>query len=142
MSKTTKESFEKRIDRILTSLDTGESGTAYEETKSKLRKICDRIEAGLRGGAKKALVVSLQPGFQATMGQQLNVVVEIPERHFQDTLFRAYVPLAGQPIQLDFYGEEPTETQTLEEMEDAIIEFLNRPEIKGRLNDYRSLARK
>jgi len=137
-----KETFEKRIDKILSSLDANTIGTGYEQSKSRLRGICDKIEAGLCKDAKKAIVVSLQPGFQANMGQQLNIVVEIPERHYQDTLFRAYVPLTGQPVQLDFYGEEPTKAETLEEMEDAILEFLNKPEIKSRLNDYRGLAKK
>ena len=134
-----KESLEQRLDKIFSPSDVG---AGDERVKARLSKICDEIQDRLGKDAKRAIIVSLQPGFQANMGQQLNVVVEIPDRRYQDTLFRAYVPLGGLPVHLDFYGEEPTKAETLEETEEAILGFLGKPEVKSRLNDYRSLVRK
>lgn len=137
-----KASFESRIDEILNALGTGKSGTGYEKTKSKLREICDKLETAISKGAKKAVVVTMQPGFRANMGQQLNIVVRIPEQRYQDTLFRAYIPLEGFPVYLDFYAEQPVRAETLEEMDEAVLGFLSQEDIQNRLSDYRDLAMK
>lgn len=138
-----REPIENRIGKVLSSHNLAEAGTGYEKVVSTLRRICGSIEESLSARPAKAMVVSLLPGFQADVGQQFNVVVEIPERRYQDTLFRAYVPVPdGLPAQLDFYGEEPTPAETEEELEDAIVEFLSRPEVKARLNVYRGLTAK
>lgn len=140
--------FSKPIDAALKALDENQPTSGFDQTTDRLRSICDQIEEALSKSAQrgivtpKAVVVSLQPGFLANMGQQLNVVVEIPRRQYKDTLFRAYVPPQGLPVQMDFYGEEAQTAGSFEEMEQAIAAFLGNPEVKNRLAIYRSLATK
>lgn len=132
-----KEPIETRVGRAVSA---SKPGAEYEEAVRSLGSICKSLARSLNPRPESGRAgVFLLPGFQATMGQQLNVVVEIPRVNFRDTLFRAYVPLAGFPVQLDFYGEEPVRAETVEAMEDAIVDFLGKPEVSARLNTYRSL---
>ena len=133
--------FEKRLDKVLGTVFEQKPQTPYEQAKEKLRLVCDRIEELLAGTSKKVLL-SLQPGYKANIGQQINVVVEVPQRQYRDTLFRAYIPDIGQPISLDFYGEQPVSAGTPSEMEEAILAFLTEEQTQERLKAYRDLALK
>ena len=128
------EKFEKRIDKILESFEvTGQ----YEQAKLVLEGVCDSIQKALaRNTRGQAVTVSLEPGWMVNLGQQLNVVVALPARNFRDTLFRAYIPVKGYPVQLDFFGEEPVTANSSEEMENYVARFLERPEVKLRLREY------
>ena len=81
-----KKTFADKLDEILRQVP-GKALTRYDKTKERLREFCRRLQEGL---AKQSghLLVSLQPGFQAETGQQLNVVVEVPARGYRSTLFR------------------------------------------------------
>jgi len=72
-----KSTFEKRLDEVLETVLVQKALTPYDQTKDRLRLVCDRIERIL-GGTSKKVLVSLQPGFKANLGQQVNVVVEVP----------------------------------------------------------------
>jgi hypothetical protein len=134
-----KETFEKRIEKILESMKDDLGQLPRDNIKRRLRELCAIMQVELAKD-NRDIVVSLQPGFEANMGQQINVVVEIPHRKYRDTLFRVYIPVDGYPIQLDFYGEEPQSADTLEDMENAIASFLDKAEMKSRMVDYRYLA--
>jgi hypothetical protein len=83
--------------------------------------------------------VQVEPGFPATIGQQFNVVVRIPGRDVADTLFRAYIAPSGQ-VSLDFFGDEPVVCQNESDIENQVLDFLARPEVKSRLAVYQRLA--
>jgi len=85
------------------------------------------------------LKVSVEPGFQSLLGQQLNVVLQIPKQGIRDTLFRTYVPPTGVPVNLDFYGEEPVASGNVQEIQDRTLEFLGQPEVRDRIKMYRQL---
>lgn len=134
----TPEDFEKRLDKLL---GLEEAVTEFDKTVEAIRTICQQIQDRLSDQARLGLVVSLQPGFRAQMGQQLNIVIEIPQRHYQDTLFRAYVPPNGVPVHLDFYGEQAQVCQTIPDMQEGILDFLSDLAVQSRMKAYRDLAR-
>ena len=136
-----KSAFEKQLDAVLGVVFESKAQTPYEESRGRLRLVCDRIEKHLSGGGKK-VVVTLQPGFKANVGHQINVVVEVPQRQYRDTLFRAYIPDRGLPIALDFYGEQPVPVATHADMERTILNFLAQDETRMRLQAYMDLAAK
>jgi len=128
------EKFDERIDKILSSF---EDVAQYEQAKRVLEEVCDSIQKALqRQAPDRRITVGLDPGWLVNLGQQLNVVVDLPERNFRDTLFRVYIPVKGYPVQLDFFGEEPLTANSSSEMENHIAHFLARPEVKLRLREY------
>ena len=125
----------------LQQLDLEEQATdQYTASLNALREVTDALEERLNSGLPdKPIAIELIPGLQATRGQQFNVKLRIPERGFQDGLFRAYIPLDGLPVTLDLYGDELMPCESLEKMEQQIANFLN--EIQSRLTQYRTFAR-
>ncbi len=83
--------------------------------------------------------VRIEPGYRVNMGQQLNIVAVVPARSFRDVLFRAYVPAAGFPATVDFFGEELTYCDSFGDLERHVGDFLRDPVVKGRLAMIRDL---
>jgi hypothetical protein len=112
----------------------------YESVKRVAKSIEDWLAAPttVKPTAMKTLQVQIEPGFQGSLGQQLNVVLDIPDRHVRDTLFRVYLQPSGE-INLDLYGEETVPCTDEGEMQEKILEFLGEPENKSRLNMYKDL---
>lgn len=110
-------------------------GQSYEELKQIAGSIERKLNDGLQGTPIK---VEIEPGLQATMGQQLRVNVRIPSKQFRDTLFRAYIPEDGFPIQLDLYGEEPERCDDAQQLQEKVLDFLKR--VKERMASYRDYA--
>lgn len=129
--------FQRRLDETLdfSSLASDPYGKSYEE----LEGIARSIERKLTEGQEESIKVDIVPGFHANMGQQLRVIVRIPAKQFQDTLFRAYIPEMGMPIYLDLYGEEPERCEDFQELQGKVLDFLGR--IKERIASYRNYAR-
>src|SRR5438309_11111212 len=128
--------FESRIKQALDF----SSSDRYRESYEWLKEIARSIQEQLNGGATGPIAVEIEPGFQASMGQQLRVIIRIEKKQFRDTLFRAYVPGDGLPIHLDLYGEEPEACGSRDELEERVLEFLSR--IKDRMVSYRDYAGK
>jgi hypothetical protein len=118
------------------------SGDPYSTSYEWLKEIARSIEGQLNSGLPEpeSIVVDLEPGFQANIGQQLRVVIRIPKKQFRDTLFRAYIPTDGLPIYLDLYSEEPEQCASREELEQKVLGFLQR--IRDRMVSYRDYASK
>lgn len=111
----------------------------YGQSYEALKQISGSIERKLNDGLQGAPIrLEVEPGFQASMGQQLRVNVRIPSKQFRDTLFRAYIPVDGVPIYLDLYGEEPERCGNLQDLQENILDFLRR--IKERMASYRDYA--
>jgi hypothetical protein len=111
----------------------------YGQTLSEIKGVAKAIEAKLNDGlAGDPIRIEIEPGFRGSLGQQLNIVLRIPAKQYRDTLFRAYVPDQGAPIHLDLYGERPEPCQTLQELEDKVLAFLNR--LRDRMTTYRDYA--
>ena len=114
---------------------TAEYQASFDSLKEITNAIQERLNEGLQGDP---ISVDLEPGFQAKMGRQLNVKLRIPAKNFQDGLFRAYIPENGTPIQLDLYGDELRVCKDVDELQDALMAFIE--EIKDRIVTYRSYA--
>lgn len=83
----------------------------------------------------EGLQARLAPGYLVNMGQQFNFEITAPrpeQSPHREILFRAYLPFDG-PVTLDFYDDEFTRCSDEREMYRAIVDFMNRPEIQGRL---------
>jgi hypothetical protein len=107
--------------------------------KRRLYQLCEKLQEAINDGRRHSAHVSLQPGWKAQGYLIYNLTVEIPERNFRDVLFRVSIANKG-PVSLDFYGEDPLVCSTVAQMEDAIIDFLGKEEVRNRLNDYRELC--
>jgi hypothetical protein len=130
-----KSSFERRLDEVLKRpLSTAD---AYERSLATIKEAAASIERWFKAG--KNVRVSVEPGYLVNAGQQLNVVIRIPSRNVQDTLFRAYLAMEGA-ISFDFFGEELIECNTPQEAEQRVLDFLARPEMQLRMRAYKDLA--
>jgi len=118
--------FESKVSEILSTAET----PAYLKALGALESMALAVQRQLGPGAP---TVTVEPGYQVAMGQQLNVVVAVPQRNFRDVLFRAYVPATGFPVSLDLYGEEPVRCADEAELEDQVLGFLARPQVRARL---------
>lgn len=131
-------SFEERLDEALNLADP--LPNRYSAMVAKLEEIVQVLQRQVDGGSGRA-TVTIEPGHLVNAGLQSNVVVQIPQRNrYRDTLFRAYVPASGSPVTLDLIGDEPITVRTPEELEDAVVRFLARPEIRTMLRQLRELA--
>lgn len=126
----------------LNSIDlTQSSNTEFSKSYQALRNIADSIQDKLNSGLTDAPIhIEIEPGFHSSKGRQLKLVLRIPDKSFRTGFFRAYIPDDGFPIYLDLYGEEPEKCDTIEELEDHVIEFLN--QTKDNMLSYREYARK
>ena len=129
-----------KIKQFLDNLDLDEAVTAeYAASYDRLKEIRDAIEERLNVGLNGTPInIEIERGFQAKMGRQLNVKLRIPAKNYQDGLFRAYIPDAGKPVFLDLYGEELVGCNSDDELQDALIQFIEN--IKDRIATYRSYA--
>ena len=130
--------FSSKLDEAL-GLDES-SSEAYQPSLVPLRRIVEAIEGRMNQGLpEKRIHLDVMPGFQAHLGQQFKVVLRIPTKQFQDSLFRVYLPSDDGPVNLDLYGDEPVACADDEELENRILEFLAK--IKGRMGQYRQYAK-
>ena len=140
MAKRHAQNFEQRLDEALSRLN----NTAVDDFTRVLKKLKDIASALQRrltkGIAPNQIVVSIAPGFQVNIGQQMNCTIRVPTKNFTDILFRAYVPAQGYPVGLDLVGEELLPCGTEVELENNIIQFLARPEITERLRQWIELS--
>lgn len=130
-----KSSFERRLDEVLERPVA--TADAYERGLATVKEAAASIERWFK--ARKNVRVSVEPGYLVNAGQQLNVVIRIPSRNVQDTLFRAYLAMDGA-ISFDFFGEDLVECNTAEEAEQQVLNFLARPEMQLRMRTYKDLA--
>ena len=109
---------------------------AWEEAFRAVRDIANAIQDGL--GA--TMEVSLEPGFQTLQGQQIDVVLRIPQKDFRDVLFRSYIPMDGYPVQVDFFGGAPASCGDEDALRRHVFEILQRPDVRYRLHLLKELT--
>lgn len=129
--------FDSQLDQILdfSASASDPYGQTYEEIKSIAESIQRKLNDGLTGDP---IQVEIEPGFKASLGQQLRINVRIPQKQYRDTLFRAYVPTTGFPISLDLYGENPEECNNAQELQTKVLGFLK--QTKERMASYRNFV--
>jgi hypothetical protein len=116
--------FDNRLAEIFdSSSEDSRYKTAYDDVARIVKSIRRRMNQGLR---EDPIAIEIEPGFQSTMGRQLNVVLKIERKHFRTTLFRAYVPDDGFPIQLDLFGEDAVVCGDKRELEEELLKFLDK----------------
>lgn len=129
--------FSSKLDEAL-GLDQSPSD-AYRSRLEALRGIVEAIENHMNQDfPEQRIYLDVVPGFQAYLGQQFKVVLRIPAKQFQDSLFRVYLPSDDGPVHLDLYGDEPVACVDDDELENRILEFLTA--IKDRMGQYRQYA--
>lgn len=112
----------------------------FLSTFDALSEVARSLETWLQApAARHPATVQVEPGFPAEIGQQFNVVVHIPERNVADTLFRTYVAPDGKAA-LDLFGDHPLPVANKDELERAVLQFIDRPEVKSRLMVYKRLT--
>jgi hypothetical protein len=127
------------VQRLSQVLAPGPGEFPYRRNYESVKRVAKSIEDWLAQPAgMKKLQVQIEPGFQGSLGQQLNVVLDIPDRHVRDTLFRVYLQPSGE-INLDLYGEEPVACADESDMQEKILQFLGDTENKSRLNMYKDM---
>jgi hypothetical protein len=132
--------FEQRLDEALRLDDPPPA--YFSAMEDRLTKIADFLQSQIDPSKRKAQVV-VEPGHLINAGQQLNVVIHIPARNsYRDTLFRAYIPAAGTPVTLDFIGDSPEEVNTPDALEESVILFLSREQIRLMIRTLREIASK
>lgn len=120
---------------------------AFTDRLERLKSLASAIEAamrpaGSRAGAKRPRV-TVAPGWTVNIGQQFNVVVTVPRssgNDFEQNLFRVYIPSGNQAMQLDFFGEELQPVSDLEELDQAVFNFLAQDEVKASLRTLREMV--
>ena len=125
--------FKKLIEDTVPSASAG----AHEAVVAALTQIGKQLEAGL---SSARLTVSVEPGYSVNLGRQWRVVIRIPATSVEQVLFKAYIPLEGYPVTLDFYSDEPTVCRNNEEMEKEIAAFVQKPEIGSQLAELKRIA--
>ncbi len=111
--------------------DTGD----YREALAQLEGFAVALATYLGGTSR----VTVEAGFLTNLGQQFRMHVQVPSRSFQENLFRAYIPVDGFPVTLEFSDAETAETRDVVQLRDAIVDFLRRPAIGTRLAALRDL---
>jgi len=109
----------------------------YREAVTALQSIARAIQKQLGQDGPQ---VAVEPGCYIALGQQLNVAVRVPRTGFEEVLFRAYVPDTGYPIGLDLFGGEPVECADEMELQNQVLAFLRRPEVRNRMAWLRETA--
>ena len=124
--------FQQRLDTIYQN----DGANPYLDAFDSIEKVAKSLERWLNTPETK---VEVEPGFQARIGQQYNIVLKIPSKNVDDTLFRAYVTPSGR-ISLDLYDDDPVPCANEAEMENRLLDFLAKPEVKSRMMIYRKLV--
>ena len=84
---------------------------------------------------EKKLKIIVELGHSTNLGQQLNMVALIDAVRYRDVLFRAYVPMDGFPVSLDFFGDEIIACQDENELERQILNFLQNIDVAQRIRN-------
>ena len=117
----------------------------YDEAVATLLELADAIQSQVFAGVKNA-EVNVTPGHTVNMGQQYKVQVRIvddrnqPHAAYNDTLFRAYIPLEGYPAVIDLFGEEKRKCKNKKELLEALKVVLRDKAFQLRLRSLRTLA--
>ena len=134
------ESFE---DRVRERLSQSEDSSGFARAFDGVKQIANSVEEILNEkGQGSRIEIRPDLGFEARIGRQVNVKIVIPERSFQDGLFRVYIPADGFPVQLDLYGEELVSCESAEKMEEELLHFLEQPGMTSRLQQMQEYALK
>jgi hypothetical protein len=113
--------------RALTAAKAPEPGNAAMDI---LKQFCDGIEQAYPARVACRLVA----GFATNRGQEWRVVLEPSKRPgYQHILFRAFVP-AGFPVRLDLYEESPQDCQDAQQLESALVAFLNERAVRDTID--------
>lgn len=112
----------------------------YEESYRALKLLASSIQQWF-GKPKRAprVDVFIEPGCQIDVGQQFNLVLQIPEKYIRDTLFRVYLSPEGE-VRFDFCGEDYVTCDSVEQMQKAVEAFLSEPEVRSRMRVYKDLV--
>lgn len=114
----------------------------YDRAYRALRDIAEGIREFVDKSKTGQLDVDLEPGYVTNLGQQFRLCLGIPTRKWGETLLRAYIPSDGFPVKLDLGDEESVSCGNKQELDDAVLRFMKKPEITNRMSTVRELLKK
>jgi GH43 family beta-xylosidase len=107
---------------------------------TKVRSVVEETTAAITAAvANDRLQVGYEVGLNVNYGLQHNVFVRTKDGRFKDIVYRAYIPIDGLPVRLDFLEERLATCTTMQELEDAVAAFFQTPALKTRLAMYRRI---
>ena len=107
----------------------------YVEATNALHQLVAALERALAPGSVQ---ITLEPGYQTNLGLQINAVVRVPARQFQEVLFRAYVPVDGWPVSLDLGDKQPKPCGDVALLTEEFLGFVR--SVRQRLDALREIA--
>lgn len=110
---------------------------SYEQVVAVVTETANALSAEL---GVPGLSFVLEIGHRVNLGQQYKFVVSVDSSRFKDTFFRFYVPFDGFPTTLQLFEGESKECNSVDEVRNAVLEFLGRPPIKQRLRTLITMA--
>lgn len=108
---------------------------AFVDAENDLRDIAERVDDDLESAH---LGLRMSRGLLTAAGLQYNVRLHREEPEYETIFFRAYIPLDGYPIQLDFLSEndELRAANNREELVDLVYAYVNSIQAAGVLRSF------
>ena len=109
--------------RFFTGALSSQPSATREQIIGLLKDFCIEVESV----TNQRVTCLLDPGFTTGLGQELRVTARSISKQIDHILFRAYVPMDGLPLNLDFYGDEMKACDTVADAAQALAEFARLP---------------
>ncbi len=107
--------------------------------QDRLRLIVQSIQDYINVAHPNMVYIEVVPdGAGGLYGRQFSVILKIPNKQYQEKLFRTYICSDDKPIFLDFWGDDLIECKTNDALENHILEFLSK--IKQKMSEYLRFA--
>jgi len=95
---------------------------------------------GIEEFTNKRVTCSAIPGFTVDIGQEWRIVLSPAAKpSFSWILLRAYLPPDGFPVTLNVYDDEMTECKKSTELQKALTEYLQNPNVQESINTLSSM---
>lgn len=120
--------FKSKIQKNLGEITTNPE---FETVVNILSSVAEAIEEEYSDAKIK---IGIEPGFTSNLGRQMNLVMRIKPISFREVLFRAYIPTAGFPVQLDLFGEDLQSCTDKDELQEQILDFLQRDDVSQKIH--------
>lgn len=85
--------------------------------------------------------VTVELGHLVSKGQEYRVVVRAPKINLVDILLRAFIPMAGFPVNLDMFAEGDASCTSEDELVDALVKVSEQSALRERLANIRRALR-
>lgn len=103
-------------------------------------QVLDRFCQSIRDYTNQKVECWREPGFVTNFGQEWRITIKPVSRTYQQILFRAYIPLAGYPVQIDLYAGEMTPCSNEAALRRVLNRFLQQQSVQETIEYLSSSA--